>query len=541
MSKIEKYLNELILMVILLVAAVLRFYNYSELSITCDEVSALLRLKFDTVKEVIDLGVRPDGHPAGVQVLLYYWTELFGISEASIRFPFVISGILVVWFAYLIPAYCFNKTAGLLCAAAFCFLQFPLIYSQIARPYSPGLLFTLMSTWFWALVLFRPHTRMPIKIIGYVVATTLAIYMHYFSFFQVIIIGLSGFLFLTKENYKGYIISAIGIFILFTPHLGISIAHLKIGGLQEAAWLGSPDNDTNWFLKYLFYAFNNSYSLICLVLLILSGSIYYSGKNIIFSRYHYLFIAWFIIPFLVGYFYSVLVNPVLQRSVLIFSFPFLIFLIFSLVKEVNKPSVKVVATMGFLIFGVVNTVYGQSFYKSNFFGVLKEIAESSVKSIEKYGTQNITKTTNIVHPYFIDYYLDRQEKPIEYVAYVPDPQKDRYINNGREELGKIIDIVNNSSTDYYLYCWSGKYSPNEITEIIQDKYPCIVERDYYFNSEYYVFSKVNGANCIDDDLVFQSTNDFESQVEPWTKSTIGRAEKIVKNRMQLRIISLRFY
>ena len=297
--KIEKYINEVILAVILLVAAILRFYNYSNLSITNDELDVLLRLRFSTLKEVIDIGVRPDGHPAGVQIFMYYWTNLFGITEASMRFPFVIAGIIVVLFSYLVPAYYFNKTAGLYSAATMCFLQFPLIYSQIARPYCPGLMFTLMSAWFWYLVLFRPNTRLGLKVAGYTISTTLAIYMHYFSFFQVMIIGLTGFAFINKSNYKGYLLSALFIFMLFLPHFNISLDHVKLGGLKELGWLGTPDQGENWFLKYLFFTFNYSYALIGLLGIIFLTSLYHIRQNFIITKHHLVFLLWFIVPFLV--------------------------------------------------------------------------------------------------------------------------------------------------------------------------------------------------------------------------------------------------
>ena len=526
MLKIEEHINELLLTIILLVAAILRFYNYSELSMSGDEISVLIRLQLNSLKDVIDVGVRPDGHPAGVQVLLYYWTHFFGITEACVRLPFVISGILVVLFSYLIPAYSFGKTAGLYCAATMCFLQFPLIYSQIARPYSPGLMFTLMSAWFWHLTLFRPNSRLVLKIAGYTISTALAIYMHYFSFFQVMIIGITGFVFLNKSNYKGYLISALLVFILFLPHFDISLGHVKLGGLREAEWLGTPDQETNWFLKYLFFAFNYSYSLIGLLGLIFIISVYHIRKSLKLTWHHLVFLIWFILPFLVGYGYSVLVNPVLQKSVLIFSFPFLVFLIFSFVRDISKPSAKAVATMGLLVFGVFNTVVGQSFYQSNFFGVLKEIAQGTIQSIEKYGEQNITKTINLYHPYLINYYLERYNKPIEFVSYAAESQEHQYENPGRQDLTKMIDIVDSANTDYFLYCWSSGYSPHEMTEIIQDKYPCIVERAYYFNSEFYLFGKEITAECVKNEPVFLSLNDFENESAYWASSNTGSREHI---------------
>ncbi|PCH99230.1 MAG: hypothetical protein COB85_00340 [Bacteroidetes bacterium] len=522
--KFDKYINELILGLIVVVAAYLRFYNYAELSISGDEVSVLHRLQFNTLKEVVDLGVRPDGHPAGVQVLMYFWTKVFGITEASIRFPFVISGIFVVVFSYLIPAYSFNKTVGLYCAATMCFLQFPLIYSQIARPYSPGLLFTLMSAWFWHLLLFRPNTRLVWKVVGYTLTTTLAIYMHYFSFFQVIVIGLTGFIFLNKRNYKGYVISAFFIFILFLPHFDISLGHLRLGGLREAGWLGSPSQEDNWFLRYIFFLFNNSYSVLAVLFSILFISLYHIRKKIALTKHHAIYLVWFILPFVVGYTYSVFVNPVLQRSVLIFSFPFLIFLVFSFVKDTSRSSPKLIMTIGLLVFGVVNTVYSQSFYQTNFFGVLKEIVQKSIDSVERYGGQNITMTVNVGHPHFINYYLDRYDKQIDFIPFRTDSYHLKYVNYGRQDLMKMIDIVDAAKTEYFSYCWSSGYSPSEIPEIIQDKYPCILQRTYYFNSEYYLFGRETTNVCVNNDQVFLLLNDFDKEETEWTKSGVGRMD-----------------
>jgi len=39
-----------------------------------------------------------------------------------------------------------------LSAATLCVLEFPLLYSQIARPYSAGLLFTLLAAYFWSAI-----------------------------------------------------------------------------------------------------------------------------------------------------------------------------------------------------------------------------------------------------------------------------------------------------------------------------------------------------------------------------------------------------
>ncbi|MBI9039542.1 MAG: glycosyltransferase family 39 protein [Bacteroidales bacterium] len=76
-----------------------------------------------------------------------------GFLKAVVRLPFILSGIVSMYLVYLIGKKWFNKNTGLLSALSMAFLQFPLIYSQLARLYSPGLLFSLATVWFWTLLI----------------------------------------------------------------------------------------------------------------------------------------------------------------------------------------------------------------------------------------------------------------------------------------------------------------------------------------------------------------------------------------------------
>ena len=76
------FAQRLTLILILIVGAVLRFYNFYGWSLTNDELSALNRLRFSSFMEVMEQGVKlNDMHPPGVQAFLYIWTTLFGVNE----------------------------------------------------------------------------------------------------------------------------------------------------------------------------------------------------------------------------------------------------------------------------------------------------------------------------------------------------------------------------------------------------------------------------------------------------------------------------
>src|SRR5689334_7241702 len=143
-----------LLLLILAVAALLRFHHLGQISFSNDELSALTRARFDSFHELVEKGIKVDGHPALVQTMTWYIIHHFNDDVFTIRFLFAVSGILSVLFVFLLGRKWFGKACSLLSAAGLAVLQFPLLYSQTARPYSIGLMFTLAMAYAWTLLLF---------------------------------------------------------------------------------------------------------------------------------------------------------------------------------------------------------------------------------------------------------------------------------------------------------------------------------------------------------------------------------------------------
>ena len=61
-----------LLVLILIIAIILRLWDFESISLMNDELSALHRLQFNSFSDLRLYGIRPDGHPAGVQVFLYF-------------------------------------------------------------------------------------------------------------------------------------------------------------------------------------------------------------------------------------------------------------------------------------------------------------------------------------------------------------------------------------------------------------------------------------------------------------------------------------
>jgi hypothetical protein len=186
-----KQIHLWLIIAIMAAAAILRFINFAGFSLSNDELSALVRVQFNTFRELVDNGFFVDGHPGGIQVFLFYWVKLFGESEASLRFPFVIMGVAAVWFSWLTAKLWFGKTSALFVAACMALLQFPILYSQIARPYGSGLFFAMLTAYFWTRLIFYFDTNSRRKyfdttgyIIGHIADDVQSLFQLYAGFYH---------------------------------------------------------------------------------------------------------------------------------------------------------------------------------------------------------------------------------------------------------------------------------------------------------------------------------------------------------------------
>lgn len=473
---------------IILIAAGLRFYNYWNWSFTHDELGAFVRLNYSSFSDLIHKGIKNDTHPAFTQFFLWIWAKFFGLSEVSVRFPFVLAGTGSVGLVYFIVRHWFGFYPALFSSMTIAILGFPILYSQLARPYSFGLFFSLLTVLCWTQLLFGDGKKRYLKSIAYGVATALCMFTHYFAFFFAIMVAASGFFFLKKETWKLYLLSGFLAFLIFLPHFSISLHQFEKRGVGE--WLSKPETDFLW--KYILYAFNESQILIggVAILFVISLLWYHSEATI--SKFHILCVTWFLLPFLVGYYYSVHVNPVLQYSVLLFSFPFLPMALFSFFRDGNrKINYAVMSVFTALLF--YSTFWEYRFYKREQFGVYKEINHAVTKLLNRYGE----KQTQVV--------LNTSAKEIFDFYFVPDsvPDYDFIIGDDSSVVADMITKIDSCPLPYFLYGWSNFRSPYEIPELIKEKYPCILYDEKHFNSQVTLFGKED--ECRRDTVFFVST------------------------------------
>lgn len=483
---------------ITLVGFLLRLKGIGRESITADEVSALFRLKFSSFSEMISNGVQPDGHPAFTQVLLWYWTKLFGWSEFAVRLPFVLFGTASIWLSGIIARKWFSTGTALLTASAMAFLQFPLMYSQLARPYAPGLFFTLLALYFWTNFVIGNSNRKR-DIIGFALAAALAAYSHYFSLLTTTLVAIAGLFFVAKEIRLRYLLACALAVVLFLPHISITLSQMAIGGVGgPGGWLGKPE--PRFVYDHLKFAFDGSRGMLWLVLGVcaVSAFLFYKRPN----KLQLLALVLWILPLFIGYIYSHAKNPVLQDSVLLFSFPFLLLFLFSRFPDIDskKFAFAFPATLSFL-FLAYTTVY-KPFHLTDHFGRTKDLVENATRWQDRFASKNVDVVYNVDGPFMVEYNYERLEKTPTNVLST--------INNGGKDLLEFRNMVKNSDADFFVYGWSTKYSPPEMLAIIQEDFPYLVEKQCWFNSAVYCYTKLKeaGHDVKKEEIFFNSINTF---------------------------------
>jgi len=485
-----KLTNNKILILILIISSVLRLYHYVEIPYTHDEFSALFRTHFNSFSELIEKGVKVDGHPAGIQVFLYYWTAIFGYSEWIVKLPFICFGILSVLMIYLIAKEWYNETVALISASFLASIQFTIMYSQIARPYISGLFFSLLMVYFWTKIIRNPHKRLYLNSLFFIVSATLCAYNHYFSLLFAVIVGVSGIFFIQKQFLLKYMASGFIIALLYIPHLQIFIYQLKVGGV--GGWLGKPNND--FILNYLGYIFDFSTVTYLLIALLIIFGLFNSGKIQQNFKHFTLFLSWFILPFLIGFFYSKYVNSVLQYSVLIFSMPFLFFVLFGHYKSmpIKANLILVFAILSVNTYAVVKErKHYELFYNSPYEQILAD-QESAKRTFNNIAC---IIHSNDENKKISQYYIDKLNYKTDFVWY----------DSFGSEKDFIAYIQKQAQVSDYMYfgCLSS-IDPN-VVPLIQDYFPEIKIQKNYAGGTTFVFSKSNNSEKVID------LQDFETK------------------------------
>lgn len=358
--------ERLTLLALLLLATALRFAGFPNIPYTHDEISALVRVDLPTLHDAIAKGIwNIDTHPPATHVFLWCWTKLFGFGDGVVKAPFMLMSIAALLLLYRCAYAWSGGPVALIATACMASMQYTVMYGQIARPYAMGFFTVALMADQLTRFVARGDRR---TLVGFGIAGVLSAYTHHFALLEAAFIYLTGLFLVPANRRKAYWITGVVMVLCYLPNLPLFFAQLAWKGLDS--WLTAPTAE--WIPDYLWWIAHCSWlfalALGALVIAAFVMRIRSGGGSLPLIV---ITLVWGIAPLIIGYAYSVLRAPVLQYSVLLFSFPFVLIGTLAGLRAVNERSgiafaaaVAVIATTTLIVTRKHYTLFLNSKYEA---------------------------------------------------------------------------------------------------------------------------------------------------------------------------------
>jgi mannosyltransferase len=165
-----------------LLAAGLRFATLGVQSYHHDEIVTAVRVLHGSFGDAMNAVNYSESAPPLYYALAWAWTQLTGTGEFGLRALSALAGVATVPVAYLLGTELRNSRAGVVAAALVAVSPMLLWYSQEARGYALFALLTALSALYFVRSLDRGRRA---DLIGWGIASALALATHYFAFFPI--------------------------------------------------------------------------------------------------------------------------------------------------------------------------------------------------------------------------------------------------------------------------------------------------------------------------------------------------------------------
>lgn len=464
--------------------AALRLQGLFSWTITADELSALSRL-YPSLGELWSKGIAPDGHPALVQLWLWAYTRLFGDAAFLLRLPFCLCGVLSLWVAHRLMQRWFGTPAALFVLAAMALSQLFIRYSCLARPYAPGLLFTLLAASYWSRIALEGDRRRSV-VVALALNLVAAATTHYLSLMAAAAMAASVVVVWRTDARKPLLWAYALALACFLPHLPLTLHQLSHGGVGGPnGWLAAPTPAFVW--DFLFFVFNDNV-LVIIPFLVVGAASWYAPPIAPETRTRLgLSLLWFLVPGAVAYAYSVWVNPILQPSGLLFTTPFLMGAWFCRVPSTFPPRYVLTMLVLFTASIYAFSVPMGKLFERRTFGVFTELAEEHNRDVQRCGKGMVLAIANVDGPFFLNYPHHHLGTEADYAVYHLE---------GIADVAALEPMLNTASMPFCSYSWSNTTPNWEVLGLIQEHYPYLIKKQWWFNSEHYLFSKQPFADTL---------------------------------------------
>ncbi|WP_027720163.1 glycosyltransferase family 39 protein [Maridesulfovibrio zosterae] len=234
---------------IMLLALILRIYGIGDESLWIDE-GQTVTYATKSFAGIIEYCAR-DVHPPLYLFIMHLWTSAFGISEAALRLPSAIFGVIAVYLTFKVGEKLMNSTGALLGAFFMAVSYMGINFSQEARSYTMLLTAILLSCHSLLLYIEKPDNK---NFLYYAASVALMLYIHTFTVFIIMFHQLyfindwftnSGQRLKRLVNWISVNIAAL---VIFSPWLFFLVRQVlaKLGGEGPGSWVPVPDHITAW-------------------------------------------------------------------------------------------------------------------------------------------------------------------------------------------------------------------------------------------------------------------------------------------------------
>lgn len=362
-------------------AAVLRFLDLPHLPYTHDELSALVRL-YPTLWETIRRGViELDTHPPGVQVFEWAWTKVFGMDEPIVKLPFILLSLAALFLLHRFALAWTSAPTALATIALLATLQYTVMYAQVARPYAIGLCTTALLADQLTRYLALGHRRY-LVMIG--VASVLCAYTHHFALLLAGLMVLTGLVLVRPQQRNPYLIMCGSAALAYLPNLPIFLKQLSLGGLAE--WLAPPDK--YWLSDHLRWLTHFSTPFAVVVSGVIALALLLRFRQRIGGDPSRWFLPlWGLLPLVIGVAYSLWRAPVIQYSMLLFSFPYVLIALLAGLRGLPRPAAIAIPLL-LSLFATHSLVFQRHHYDLFYTSKYEAMVHRGVDALREHGAEN---------------------------------------------------------------------------------------------------------------------------------------------------------
>lgn len=476
MAFLKNIRQQWLLYSILALAVFIRFFPINQYQFSHDELSGLSRTIYPGLMDEINYGIKIDAHPALIQLFLWFWVKLFSYNEIAIKLPFLMCGVLSVWYIYRFGKTFLSEAAGLISAAILACSFIIVVYSSYSRMYISGVLFCILVLHAVFRIAFSEETPTKKDYLLFALFALLCAYNHHMSSLFALTVSLLALCYIPKSRLKPYLIASLCTVLLYLPHLPITMYQLSVGGIGFASggWLSEPRyNELYFFVKTLLGCGISGKVMMVVFFGLFIISVF---KLIPITRKQFFLLWIFLINYGIIHLYSIWRNPILQFSVLLFSAVSLILFLSSFAAFLKPTQLKL------LCLAVIAALCFQTFYKKHFFSKVNihnyEMQAVTYLKMERIAGKGHVAAVFNSEKFFTYLYQKKYGHPIKSLSNQDSTFiKPELFRSYLAHLKQPYIVVSGLSPQYI--------------QLVKERYPHLVsnQEDYFSNIS--VFSKYN--------------------------------------------------